>query len=161
MFLLSLTKHGGNGTASIFYEDPSVLMISIHCHPDWEYPFHTGFEDETGEGKGKGVTLNLPLRPGTTWAEYSVALKKATDTINSFGANALVISLGLDTLLGDPCAIKGAGFKLSGDDYKEMGRSVGKDCKLPTVVIQEGGYKLDDVPKAAADVVIGCAEGRC
>ena len=135
-------------------------MISIHCHPDHDYPFHTGFEDETGAGKGEGMTLHLPLLPGTTWKEYSVALEKATQRIQSFGAEALVVSLGLDTHDGDPCAIRRSGFKLSGADYLEMGRSIGKHCKIPTVVIQEGGYKMDKVPKAAADVLIGCAEEK-
>ena len=38
--ILDVDYHAGNGTASIFYEDPKFLVVSIHCHPDWEYPFH-------------------------------------------------------------------------------------------------------------------------
>ena len=133
-------------------------MISIHCHPDHDYPFHTGFEDEVGAGKGEGTTLHLPLLPGTTWKEYRIAVDTAVKRIQSFRAEALVLSLGLDTLNGDPCAIRRAGFKLFGDDYLEMGRLIGDNCKIPTIVVQEGGYRMDQVPKAAAGVLSGMAE---
>jgi acetoin utilization deacetylase AcuC-like enzyme len=37
--ILDIDYHAGNGTASIFYEDPTVLTVSIHRHPDHDYPF--------------------------------------------------------------------------------------------------------------------------
>jgi acetoin utilization deacetylase AcuC-like enzyme len=156
-------QHVGNGTASIFCEDPSVLVISIHCHPDYDYPFHSGFYDERGAGEGTGATLHLPLLPGTTWKEYGPDLDTALQTISEFGAQALVLSMGLDTHEGDPCAVRRAGFRLSGVDYLEMGRRIGAACggggvKIPTVVIQEGGYRMDKVPGAAADVLCGYTE---
>ncbi|MEZ5300321.1 MAG: histone deacetylase [Verrucomicrobiales bacterium] len=52
--------HHGNGTQDIFYQDGSVLFCSTHQHP-W-YP-GTGMRNESGEGKGKGTTINVPL-PG-------------------------------------------------------------------------------------------------
>lgn len=152
--ILDVDYHCGNGTASIFYQDPSVLMISIHCHPDCEYPFHSGFYDETGAGEGEGATLHLPLMPGTTWETYSQDMRRAMEKIQEFGADSLVVSLGLDTYLGDPCAMRRAGFTLEGQDYARMGEMIAS-AKLPTVVIQEGGYKMDAVPQAVADVLFG------
>ena len=105
------------------------MVVSIHCHPDHDYPFHSGFEDETGAGDAKGTTLMLPLLPQATWNEYQVALTKAMETIQEFGAEALVVSMGLDTHDQDPCAIRRAGFKLSGKDYLEMGKLIGGGCK--------------------------------
>ena len=157
--VLDVDYHCGNGTASIFYEDPSVLMISIHCHPDCEYPFHSGFYDETGAGEGIGATLHLPLMPGTTWETYSKDMQQAIGRIQSFGAEALVVSLGLDTHLDDPCAIRRAGFNLEGNDYVRMGEMIAS-VNLPTVVIQEGGYKMDAVPQAAADVLFGICSNK-
>eukprot|EP00980_Cylindrotheca_fusiformis_P001381 scaffold344_cov130-Cylindrotheca_fusiformis.AAC.12 len=158
--ILDVDYHCGNGTASIFYEDPSVLMVSIHCHPDCDYPFHSGFHDEIGAGAGEGTTLHLPLMPGTTWENsYKADLERAMKTIQEFGAEALVVSLGLDTHLNDPCAIRRAGFKLEGQDYSRMGEMIGS-ANLPTIVIQEGGYKMDSVPKAAADVLFGIASKK-
>lgn len=53
--ILDVDYHCGNGTASIYYQDPSVLVVSVHCHPDHEYPFHSGFSDETGDAEGKAA----------------------------------------------------------------------------------------------------------
>lgn len=155
--LLYLDYHCGNGTASIFYQDPSVLVASIHCDPDHEYPFHSGFADETGANEGVGVTLHLPLSPGTEWDGYRDALVTALDRIvEDFGAQAVVVSLGLDTYKNDPCTIRRAGFGLSGEDYWNMGQLIGDKLKdVPAVFVQEGGYRMDAVGKAAADVLVG------
>ena len=192
--ILDVDYHCGNGTASIFYNDPTVLVVSIHCHPDFDYPFHTGFGDETGGDDAKGCTLHVPLLPGTTWhGEYQTALlDRAGKAISSFNPDAFVLSLGLDTYIDDPCAIRRAGFKLKGrdcptsgseksddnrnnnsnSDYDCMGRAVGEiivGCSnernaidetrrtIPTIVLQEGGYEMNAVPSAAADVLLGMA----
>lgn len=77
--------------------------------------------------------------------------------IENFGTQALVVSLGLDTHIGDPCAVRRAGFKLEGDDYIYMGKTIGS-ANLPTIVVQEGGYKMDSVPKAATDFLNGICQ---
>lgn len=154
--ILDVDYHCGNGTASIFYQDPSVLFVSIHCHPDWDYPFHSGFEEEIGAEEGVGATLHLPLPPNTAWDAYRDALLLAIGRIQDFGAEAVVVSLGLDTHEGDPCTIRRAGFKLAGTDFWNMGQTIGaKLGNMPTVFVQEGGYRMDKVGKAAADVVVG------
>lgn len=160
--ILDLDYHAGNGTAAIFDEDPSVLVISIHCHPDHDYPFHVGFADETGTGAGEGTTLHLPLMPGTTWENaYRDALEQALRAITDFDTQALVVSLGLDTLLKDPCAIRRAGFSLAGDDYVSMGEMIATLApRVPTIFIQEGGYRMDKVGDAAADVVTSFVRAR-
>ncbi len=156
--ILDVDYHCGNGTASIFYNDPTVLVVSIHCDPDWDYPFHSGFADETGAEDGEGATLHLPLPPGTRWTTgYRDALVTATDRIvQDFEAQAVVVSLGLDTYENDPCTIRRAGFNLSGRDYSQMGKlSSDKLGDIPVVFVQEGGYRMDAVGTAAADVVVG------
>ncbi len=168
--ILDVDYHCGNGTASIFYDDPSVLFISIHCHPDFEYPFHSGFGDETGGMNAAGLTLHIPLPPGATWHdEYQSALREGAGTaIANFQPDAFVLSLGLDTHAEDPCATRRAGFSLTNEsgDYDCLGCLVGEivvGCSthntrtIPTIVLQEGGYKMDAVPSAAADVVLGMA----
>jgi acetoin utilization deacetylase AcuC-like enzyme len=54
--------HHGNGTQAIFYEDPSVLFISLHQHSN--YPVGSGLESERGRGAGEGYNINVPLPPG-------------------------------------------------------------------------------------------------
>ena len=148
--VLDVDYHCGNGTASIFYNDPTVLVVSIHCHPDYEYPFHSGYGDEIGGSDARGCTLHVPLLPGATWEkEYQTALRDtAGKAIATFEPDALVLSLGLDTHIDDPCATRRAGFRLtgrvrssdasiensdsveeknnSGRDYDCMGRTVGE-----------------------------------
>jgi len=162
--ILDVDYHCGNGTASIFYHDSSVLVISLHCDPNYDYPFNSGFADQTGAGEGIGTTLHIPLKPGTTWKDsYETELSRAMDTIVQFGTQALIVSIGLDTYDGDPVAIRRAGFHLSGKDYIQMGKVIGEklqrnNMNIPIVFIQEGGYKMDVVGDAAAMVVGGCAE---
>jgi acetoin utilization deacetylase AcuC-like enzyme len=180
--ILDVDYHCGNGTTSIFYDDPSVLVVSIHCHPDYDYPFHTGYDDEVGTGDGLGTTMNIPLLPGTAWqGNYETALQRAMEAICEFGPSALVVSLGLDTHKGDPCAIRRAGFELEGDDYDAMGQAIGRAVKtmegegrgaigetegsapssplthntIPVIVVQEGGYKMDKVPSVTANFLLG------
>lgn len=143
--ILDVDYHCGNGTASMFYQDPSVFVVSLHCDPNFDYPFNSGFADQTGIGAGEGTTLHIPLKPGTTWDDaYQAELSRAMDAIVVFGAQALVVSLGLDTHDGDPVAIRRAGFHLADSDYVEMGKVIGAKLqgKIPIVFVQEGGYKV-------------------
>jgi acetoin utilization deacetylase AcuC-like enzyme len=154
--ILDVDYHVGNGTASIFYSDPSVLVVSIHCDPDYEYPFHSGFADQKGEGEAMGTTLHLPLAPGTNWEAYSAALKQGLAAISEFGAQALIVSLGLDTLENDPVSLRRAGFTLQGADYVAMGTTIAEQVSplnIPVIFLQEGGYRMDQIASAAANVV--------
>jgi len=160
--ILDLDYHCGNGTASIFYEDATVFCSSIHCHPDFEYPFHSGFADEISSCQGLDTTLHVPLPVGTAWSLYKTALTTTLETLVSFDAQALIVSLGLDTLKGDPCAIRRAGFQLNGHDYHEMGQTIAtlyyENQKGPIIVVQEGGYYMEKVPQATSDFLLGlCA----
>jgi acetoin utilization deacetylase AcuC-like enzyme len=156
--ILDVDYHCGNGTASIFDADPSVLVVSLHCDPDHDYPFHSGFADQTGPA---GATLHLPLPPGTVWKDYEKALLQGLEKVMDFEAQAVVVSLGLDTHAQDPCAIRRAGFLLEGQDYVEMGRLIGERTQgLPLIFMQEGGYRMDVVADAAADVVTSCHAAR-
>jgi len=67
--------HAGNGTSDIYYDDPSVLLISIHQDPRTIYP-GTGFIDQIGRGEGEGYNINIPLPPGTGDDTYLYALKE-------------------------------------------------------------------------------------
>jgi len=151
--ILDVDYHAGNGSISVFWNDPSVFVCSLHAHPSIEYPYCCGFEDQIGDGDGKGTTLNLPMQKGTTWSEYSQSLQKGLDAIKSFGAKYLIVSLGVDTLAHDPEAAPAAGFMLHGQDYTQMGRMI-RAAGIPTIWIQEGGYKLDEAGEAVRRVLV-------
>jgi acetoin utilization deacetylase AcuC-like enzyme len=138
--VLDVDYHHGNGTQAIFYERPDVFFASIHGDPRTEYPFFLGHADEVGSGAGEGANLNLPLPRGTDYATWAEALETALTAIARFGADALVVSLGVDTFEGDPIS----GFALQTDDYLRVGERLHR-AGLPTIFVFEGGYAVDAV----------------
>jgi acetoin utilization deacetylase AcuC-like enzyme len=148
--VLDIDYHHGNGTQAIFYSQPDVLFTSIHGDPHTEYPFYLGYADECGVGAGLGCNHNLPLPRGTGFVVWREALQQALQGIARFKADALVVSLGLDTFDGDPVA----GFKLQSDDYLRVGADIAA-AGLPTVFVFEGGYAVAEVGVNAVNVLAG------
>jgi acetoin utilization deacetylase AcuC-like enzyme len=146
--ILDVDYHHGNGTQAVFYDRPDVFFASLHGDPRTEYPFFLGHADETGLGAGEGANLNLPLQRGTVYPAWSDALEVALAAIGRFGAQALVVSLGVDTFVGDPIS----GFALQSEDYLRMGERLAA-VGLPTVLVFEGGYAVDAVGVNAVNVV--------
>ena len=151
--VLDVDYHHGNGTQSIFYRRSDVLFASIHGDPRTEYPFYLGHADETGEGPGVGFNLNLPLPPGTTADEWFSALEVACARILEYAADALVVSLGLDTYAGDPISK----FALQATDFRRLGTRLER-LGLPTVLLLEGGYATKELGVNAANVLDGFEE---
>lgn len=148
--VLDIDYHHGNGTQACFYDRADVLFVSVHGDPRTEYPFYLGHADETGTGAGAGANLNLPLPRGSDYARWSQALQTGMDAIERFGAEALVLSLGLDTFEGDPIS----GFLLRSEDYLRVGERLAA-MGLPTVTVFEGGYAVDAVGVNALNVLQG------
>lgn len=146
--VLDVDYHHGNGTQAIFYDRPDVFFASIHGDPRTEYPFYLGHADERGAGAGLGANLNLPLPRGTDFAAWIQALEIALAAIQRSGAEALVVSLGMDTFEGDPIS----GFRLKSDDYLRVGERL-HQTGLPAVFIFEGGYAVEEVGINACNVL--------
>ena len=138
--VLDVDLHHGNGTQGVFYERGDVLTVSIHADPERFYPFFWGYAAERGEGPGLGSNLNLPLNRGTGDEEYLAALQEAIDRIGAFGPGALVVALGLDAHVGDPFQ----GMKITTEGFGRIAHRIAA-LKLPTVLVQEGGYLTDDL----------------
>jgi len=138
--ILDVDYHHGNGTQDIFYESDDVLFVSIHADPFSTYPHYWGFGEEKGKGAGLGCNLNYPLPRGADETHYVETLARALEEIDRFNAGYLVVSLGTDTYIGDPLGT----FKLRMATYTEMGRMI-SDLGRPTLVVQEGGYHVDDL----------------
>lgn len=148
--VLDVDYHHGNGTQEIFYARDDVLTVSIHGDPRTEYPFFLGHADERGSGAGAGFNLNLPLPRGTDFARWRTALHTGIDAIRAFGAQALVVSLGVDTFEGDPIS----GFTLRSADYLAVGAEIAA-AGLPTVFVFEGGYAVAEVGINTVNVLEG------
>ncbi len=133
--VVDVDVHHGNGTQDLFYDRSDVFTVSLHADPVRYYPFHWGYAVETGEGDGEGHNLNVPLPRGTKDDDYLVALDDALSTLTEFEPEALVIALGLDAYVGDPFQ----GFAITTEGFGRIASLLG-ELKLPSVLVQEGGY---------------------
>lgn len=139
--------HHGNGTQDIFYADGSVFFFSTHQSP-W-YP-GTGKPEETGEGKGKGATLNCPFPAGSGRQEILGAFRaKLVPAASSFKPDLVMVSAGFDSRLGDPLGR----FTLSDEDFAEltalMLEIADKHAGGRLISVLEGGYNLRGLAAAA------------
>ena len=148
--IVDVDYHHGNGTQQVFYERGDVFYASIHGSPERAYPYFTGWAEETGAGSGKGANLNVPLPQGVTDETYLPELARVVGAIGDFKPDLLVVSLGLDVLVGDPIS----DFMLTATGLEGMGESLAQ-LGVPTVVIQEGGYLLGAIGEAAAAFLNG------
>jgi len=153
--ILDVDYHHGNGTQFIFYDRADVLFVSIHGHPDQEYPYFAGYAEETGAGAGAGFNLNLPLPWGTTWdSGYRAALEAGIARVREFDPEVLVVSLGVDTFKDDPISH----FKLESADYPKIGEAIAA-LRLPTLFVMEGGYAVEAIGVNAVGLLQGFEGG--
>ncbi len=148
--VLDIDYHHGNGTQAIFYDRADVHFASIHGDPRTEYPYYLGYADERGEGAGLGANHNLPLARGTGFPAWREALAQALKGIDAFKADAMIVSLGVDTFAGDPIS----GFGLQSPDYLLVGEDLA-NAGLPTVFVFEGGYAVEEIGVNAVNVLDG------
>ncbi|HEY2685197.1 MAG TPA: histone deacetylase family protein [Steroidobacteraceae bacterium] len=150
--ILDVDYHHGNGTQDIFYERDDVLYVSLHARPEDAFPYFLGYADETGSGQGLGFNLNFPMPLGTEFATWEAALAAGMKRIAEFGADALVVSLGVDTFERDPIS----SFRLRSEDFVSYGRRIGR-ASLPTLFVLEGGYAVKEIGINAVNVLEGYA----
>jgi acetoin utilization deacetylase AcuC-like enzyme len=132
--------HHGNGTQGIFYDDPSVFFFSMHQYP-W-YP-GTGARGETGMGRGRGYTLNLPVKASTRSSEQLRMFESSIEQIRTgFKPDLIIVSAGFDAHESDPLGQ----LRLTDDDFIAMTRVVKEwareACRGRVVSCLEGGYNL-------------------
>ncbi|MFH1936358.1 MAG: histone deacetylase family protein, partial [Bacteroidota bacterium] len=134
--ILDIDYNHGKGQQQIFYSQNDVLTISIHGHPSFAYPYFSGFREEKGKGKGTGFNVNYPLEEQIDPDEYKVTLSKALVKIKAFAPEFLIVAFGLDTAKGDPTGT----WRLSTKHFEQNGELIAQ-LKLPTLIVQEGGYR--------------------
>lgn len=153
--VLDIDAHHGNGTQEIFYDRGDVFYGSVHVDPGagW-FPHFLGFADETGRGPGAGSNHNIALPPGAGDDRWLTAVAELVEDAGRFGADALVISLGVDCAKDDPespLRVTAEGIRASGILLGHLG--------LPTVAVQEGGYHLPTLGQLVVGFLAGLSEG--
>lgn len=136
--------HHGNGTQWAFYDDPSVLTISLH--QDRYYPGDSGMVEEIGEGAGEGANINVPLPAGAGVGAYVSAFERVVcPALARFKPQLLIVASGLDASILDPLARQ----QMHSDGYRALTRQlvdVTASYDGHIVFTHEGGYSAAYVP---------------
>lgn len=148
--ILDIDYHHGNGAQEIWYDSNKVLTISIHRETEDKFPYYSGDAEEKGKEQGLNYNLNLPLKAGAHEDIYLQTLQKALQKIKENDINFVIVSAGFDTYKLDPLG----DFKLEIDSYKKIASEIAK-LNLPTTILQEGGYHLDDLGKCVSSFLSG------
>ncbi len=152
--VLDFDVHHGNGTQEMFWSQAGVQYVSLHGKG--YYP-GTGAEDETGEGDGRGTTLNVPLPSDTTPEDYQLAFASALRRVSKFQPELLLVSAGFDAYVEDPVG----GLGLAPEHFHWIGaelRALADACCGGRLVsVLEGGYDLGALGGLARTYVEGQA----
>lgn len=130
--------HHGNGTQSAFYDRDDVLFFSTHQSPF--YP-GTGLAGESGAGKGKGFTINVPL-PAGTGDERLIEIfeSRLVPAAKKFQPDLVLISAGFDAHRLDPIG----GMEVTTEGFGRLLSIVdeiaGDHASGRIALVLEGGY---------------------
>jgi acetoin utilization deacetylase AcuC-like enzyme len=143
--------HHGNGTEAAFYDDPSVLAISLH--QDNCFPPGRGEKEARGKGAGEGYNINIPLPPGSGRGAYLYAFEKVViPALDAFKPDFIIVASGFDSMGQDPLGRN----MLYSTIYKQMAEQLlavaERHAGGRLMMTHEGGYNPHSVPFAALKV---------
>jgi acetoin utilization deacetylase AcuC-like enzyme len=148
--------HHGNGTQTAFWDDPSVLFVSLH-QDNW-YPGGWGGLEDVGGDDARGRTVNIPLPPGTGNRGYQLAFERIVEPIiRQFEPELIFASAGQDASMADPLGrmlVTTSGFRTMAGQLRHIADDV---CAGRLVGVQEGGYSASYTPFCTLAVVEGFA----
>ena len=102
MAFVDIDAHHSNGVQDAFYRDDRVLVVSFHENGKDLYPW-SGFENEMGEGKGRGYTVNVPLPQNTDDEAFVRAFSEIVPPLlEAYAPDLVIAELGADTHISDP-----------------------------------------------------------
>jgi acetoin utilization deacetylase AcuC-like enzyme len=149
---VDLDVHHGNGTQWLFYNDPSVLTISIH--QDNLFPLNSGAIAENGEGKGEGSNINVPLPPGSGPGAYALAFERVViPALTRFKPELIVVPCGFDASGVDPMGrmlMNSSGYRVLTRMLLDAAREL---CGGRLLMTHEGGYSEMYVPYCGLAVI--------
>jgi acetoin utilization protein AcuC len=142
---VDVDAHHANGVQDAFYEDDDVLVISMHQTGRTIYP-GTGFEQETGQGRGQGYTINIPLEPKADDDIFQRAMDEIImPAVESYDPDLVVAQLGVDMLHSDPLTdlnVTNSSYAYAVKNYMALGR--------PLLALGGGGYNRNTDVKTNA-----------
>ncbi|XP_073862817.1 histone deacetylase 7 isoform X14 [Macaca fascicularis] len=153
--------HHGNGTQQTFYQDPSVLYISLHRHDDGNFFPGSGAVDEVGAGSGEGFNVNVAwtggLDPPMGDPEYLAAFRTVVMPIaREFSPDLVLVSAGFDAAEGHPAPL--GGYHVSAKCFGYMTQQLMNLAGGAVVLALEGGHDLTaicDASEACVAALLG------
>ena len=141
--------HHGDGTQDIFWHDPDVLFISMHQDGRTLYP-GTGFPDERGGPNAFGMTINLPMPPGTCESGFLYVLDEIImPIIRDFKPELVINSAGQDNHYSDP---------ITNMKFTAQGYAILNDRLNPDICVLEGGYSIESaLPYINTGIILAMA----
>lgn len=137
--IVDIDAHHGNGTEAIFYEDPSVLTISLH--EDRMFPLETGGAEMRGGEGAEGSNLNIPLAPGTGDGGYLYAFDRlVVPALDEFEPQLLFVVAGVDGSMYDPLSTFGLTAGGFAGVAERLVAAAERHCGGRAIFEQEGGY---------------------
>ena len=131
--IVDLDLHYPNGTSALLERmAPHVALHSLHASPVTNLPPGTLLPRLAGE---RAVAFAESPDERTYLQEVAASVHDLSEI-----ASALVVSLGYDTVAGDPHG----DWSFKPEIFAEVGRLLARSG-LPVCVIQEGGYSLGDL----------------
>lgn len=137
--------HHGNGTQSIYYDDPRTLTISLH--QEGLFPLNSGNLDEKGEGAGEGFAINVPLPAGSGNGAYLRAFEQVVvPAVRRFAPELIVVASGFDASANDPLGR----MMVTAEGYRRLTSILmalaDEMCDGRLIFAHEGGYSPTYVP---------------
>ena len=157
---IDVDAHHGDGTQSIFWDDPRVLTISLHETGLTLFP-GTGFANEIGGPNAQGSAVNVALPAGTGDAGWLRAFHAVVpQLIGAFEPEVIVSQHGCDSHRLDPLTH----LNISVDGQREAATAVGnlaaRYCGNRWISTGGGGYNVITVVPRSWSHLIAVAAGR-
>jgi len=132
--------HHGNGTQEIFYRDPGVLFVDLHCAAPF-YP-GTGHLEERGAGAGQGTVINVPLPAGSGNSALLATMDRVVaPAAAAYRPELILVSAGFDAhYLDQTMFVDESGFATLTARLCELSD---RFCEGRLVLMLEGGYHAD------------------
>lgn len=140
---VDIDAHHGDGVQEAFYRSDKVLTVSFHESGYHLFP-GTGFENEIGEGEGRGYAVNIPLPPLSDDEVLTFAFGEVVPPlIEKFKPDIVVSQLGVDSFRTDPLAH----LNCTTNGFSAIIRTM-KDLFPAWIALGGGGYDMENVAKA-------------
>jgi len=153
--ILDHDVHFGNGTSDIYYNDPTVLYISLHQDPRTIYP-GTGFIWQIGEQAGKGYNINVPLPPGTRDDTYLYALNEIfVPVAEEFKPEIIITNGGSDPHFADMLGSLGLTFSGFFEISTLVRETADRVCNGKLITIPGSGYNPKVLPAGWYALIAG------